>query len=343
LVSGFLYLASSLVFKFRRSPYGNVRALGISNLPTALRLLFAGGGKDEKKKKKTTTTKNGSDDKKYSNSAAAPVEDVTDIRSLLYPIWSTLQILSVPSAFLNIHPTNIMKASAIFNIVLVVEESISQRYQTQKEYERQLQEKEEKELQRRQYWKDRLPRCFYKLIFERRTKEENVTATSSVTTTTATTAKTTTTTTTTIVPPMKQSSTVSSEVSSSETSSLSTTKTTSSDPTTTTTTTTTMKPNTTTPIIIITKDVVLEKTKKIVQGQQHRQSNIDDVLWGIIQCIMIFHDVNTYYHTLLVSWVLLLIKILEDVVMNPQLTKKQKYTKAFWILLVAVGSGKLLA
>jgi hypothetical protein len=323
LVSGFLYLASSLVFKFRRSSYGNVRALGISNLPTAVRLLFAGGRKDEKK----TTTKNGSDDKKYSNSAAAvPVEDVTDIRSLLYPIWSTLQILSVPSAFLNIHPTNIMKASAIFNIVLVVEESISQRYQTQKEYERQLQEKQEKELQRRQYWKAQLPRCFYKLIFERRTKGENVTATSSVTTATA---KTTTTTTTT-VPPMKQSSTVSSTVSSSEISSLSTTTTSSS--------------NTTTPIIIITtKDVVLEKTKKIVQGQQHRQSNIDDVLWGLIQCIMIFHDVNMYYHTLLVSWVLLLIRILEDVVMNPRLTKKQKYTKAFWILLVAVGSGKLLA
>jgi hypothetical protein len=320
LVSGFLYLASSLVFKFRRSSYGNVRALGISNLPTAVRLLFAGGGNDEKKTTTTTTTKNGSDDKQYSNSTAGPVEDVTDIRSLLYPIWSTLQILSVPSAFFNIHPTNIMKASAIFNIVLVVEESISQRYQTQKEYERQLQEKQEKELQRRQYWKARLPRCFYKLIFERRKKEENVTATSSVTTTTTT------------VPPMKQSSTVSS----SETSSLATTTTTAAAATAT-------NPNTTTPVIIITKDVVLEKTKRIVQGQQHRQSNIDDVLWGIIQCIMIFHDVNTYYHTLLVSWVLLLIKILEDVVMNPQLTKKQKYTKAFWILLVAIGSGKLLA
>ncbi|KAG7345859.1 hypothetical protein IV203_038806 [Nitzschia inconspicua] len=340
---------------------GKIRSIGVSNLPMAIRLLISMMGKksnsltNSKGKDNVTSemscSNHKTDDKirtvgSTTTNATNNLTNPSSWDDVCHKVWTYLQASSVVSGLFNIYPYVIIKWNAMFHIVLVVKESMEHRYATQLEHQRIIREREEKRQRMLDFWRRWLPRFLFEWIFLRKqrktTKQQNndkgddeaATPASPVKAGTSMSTSTSTSTGKRFVglrkrnKEMPAAETICTKTSSSsiEATSLSSTTTTSSS--------SSISP----PFIKEEIRQHVQKAKLVVQG--HRESNMDDIIWGFLQIAFIYND-WTHWQTCVVAWLVFLLTVLEEAVLDPSLSSKQKWRKAVWIGAMAAGSGKL--
>lgn len=84
---------------------------------------------------------------------------------------------------------------------------------------------------------------------------------------------------------------------------------------------------------------VLKRTKSILKGK--RDSSTDDIIWGVFQASFVLLD-QTIGKALAYAWLLFLLTVLEEAVFNPKLSKEQRLKRFCWILATGYFSGKLV-
>jgi hypothetical protein len=283
----------------------------------------------DKDRSKTNNSSSNSDKSDADHALPSPTDTITPTTTmswdeLSHKIWTYLQATSVVSGLFNFYPHVIIKWNAMFHIVLVVKESVEHRYATQLEQERRAKEREEKRARILQFWRRWLPKFLFEWIFLR-TEKKKLKAQHSTTTTTTTTTPSTS---------SKQSS---SSASSATDTGLRQRKTSSMSTSTTETSTSSSSSSASLPSHEEIRQHV-KKAKLVVQG--HRESVWDDIVWGALQIAFIYHD-WTNWQTFVVAWLVFLLTVLEEAILDPSLSKKQKWRKAMWIGAVAVTTGKL--
>jgi hypothetical protein len=77
----------------------------------------------------------------------------------------------------------------------------------------------------------------------------------------------------------------------------------------------------------------------VISGK--RESAVDDIAWGAFQMAFVYWD-WTNRQAIGTAWILFLLTVIEDAWLNPNLSKEEKWRKASWIGVVAIGTGKLL-
>lgn len=312
---------------------GKIRSIGVSNLPVAIRLLI-GKGNSRSIKFTSTTTKskvtdhsNSKNDDKDDKSNSPPYQpdplpEVMSWDELCHKVWACLQASSVISGLLNIYPHVIIKWNAMFHIVLIVKESMEHRFATQTEQERIAKEQEEKRQRILDFWHRWLPNFLYEWIFMRKEKQNEKKLKDEDEGATTTTSKNTTTT-------FVSSST--SEQSSSVAGLRQRN---------TTTPTASTKPSSSYNSLPSNEEIRqhVSKAKRVVQG--HRESVLDDMIWGGLQIVFIYNE-WTNWQTFVIAWLAFLLTILEEAILDTTLSCKQKWRKILWIGAAAVGTGKL--
>ena len=83
----------------------------------------------------------------------------------------------------------------------------------------------------------------------------------------------------------------------------------------------------------------VKRTKSIIKGK--RDSATDDIIWGIFQTSFVLLDQNIG-KALAYAWLLFLLTILEEALLNPKLNKEQRLRRLGWIVVTGYYSGKLV-
>lgn len=256
-----------------------IRAIGISKLPLAFRTLFG----------RNTITR---------RKASSPEDVSVDSQLLLYRLWEYLQIACVPSGLFNIYSSIIVKATAMLNIILVVQESIHFRLK-----EKQLRSSEEADTSNtKEEGTQERPKGWLRWFRRGSIQEEAKLCERSVV--------------------ASEAASSSSKSSTSENGGVDAGG--------------SIDGNKKIPVDL-KKHV--RQAKQVVQG--HRESVIDDVAWGSLQLAFIYKDM-TQWQALYMAWMVVLLQILEEAILHPDLTRSQKVRKASWIVGVAWLSGKIL-
>jgi len=83
----------------------------------------------------------------------------------------------------------------------------------------------------------------------------------------------------------------------------------------------------------------VKRTKSIIKGK--RDSATDDIIWGVFQASFVLLD-QTIGKALAYAWLLFLLTVLEEALLNPKLNKGQKLRRLGWIVICGYYSGKLV-
>jgi len=83
----------------------------------------------------------------------------------------------------------------------------------------------------------------------------------------------------------------------------------------------------------------VKKTKSIIKGK--RDSATDDIIWGVFQASFVLLD-QTIGKALAYVWLLFLLTILEEALLNPKLKKEQRLKRVLWIITTGYFSGRLV-
>ncbi len=83
----------------------------------------------------------------------------------------------------------------------------------------------------------------------------------------------------------------------------------------------------------------VKKTKSIIKGK--RDSATDDIIWGVFQASFVLLD-QTIGKALAYAWLLFLLTILEEALLNPKLKKNQRMKRLLWIMVTGYFSGRLV-
>ena len=83
----------------------------------------------------------------------------------------------------------------------------------------------------------------------------------------------------------------------------------------------------------------VKKTKSIIKGK--RDSATDDIIWGVFQASFVLLD-QTIGKALAYAWLLFLLTILEEALLNPKLKKEQRLKRLLWIMATGYFSGRLV-
>jgi hypothetical protein len=83
----------------------------------------------------------------------------------------------------------------------------------------------------------------------------------------------------------------------------------------------------------------VKKTKSIIKGK--RDSATDDIIWGVFQASFVLLD-QTIGKALAYAWLLFLLTILEEALLNPKLKKEQRLKRVLWIVATGYISGRLV-
>ena len=83
----------------------------------------------------------------------------------------------------------------------------------------------------------------------------------------------------------------------------------------------------------------LEKAKALLSGK--RESAADDILWGCFQVSLVFFDVGRW-KAIGHAWMLFLIHVMEEALLNDSLTWTQKRNKLVWLTGTAYLSGRIV-
>lgn len=100
------------------------------------------------------------------------------------------------------------------------------------------------------------------------------------------------------------------------------------------------KAETTSPVSKTAKaQSAVKKTKSIIKGK--RDSATDDIIWGVFQAFFVLLD-QTIGKALAHAWLLFLLTILEEALLNPKLNKEQRLKRLLWIIATGYFSGRLV-
>ena len=83
----------------------------------------------------------------------------------------------------------------------------------------------------------------------------------------------------------------------------------------------------------------VKRTKSIIKGK--RDSATDDIIWGVFQSSFVLLD-QTIGKALAYAWLLFLLTILEEAILNPKLNKEQRMKRLGWIVITGYFSGRLV-
>ena len=83
----------------------------------------------------------------------------------------------------------------------------------------------------------------------------------------------------------------------------------------------------------------VKRTKSIIKGK--RDSTTDDIIWGAFQASFVLLD-QTIGKALAYAWLLFLLTVLEEALLNTKLNKGQKLRRLGWIVICGYYSGKLV-
>ena len=83
----------------------------------------------------------------------------------------------------------------------------------------------------------------------------------------------------------------------------------------------------------------VKRTKSIIKGK--RDSATDDIIWGVFQSSFVLLD-QTIGKALAYAWLLFLLTILEEAILNPKLNKEQRLKRLGWIVITGYYSGRLV-
>jgi hypothetical protein len=83
----------------------------------------------------------------------------------------------------------------------------------------------------------------------------------------------------------------------------------------------------------------VKKAKSILTNK--RDSATDDIIWGVLQISFVFFN-QTYLQAVGHAWMIFLLTILEEVVFNPKLDRKQKGKRVVLVIITGYMTGKLV-
>ena len=91
-------------------------------------------------------------------------------------------------------------------------------------------------------------------------------------------------------------------------------------------------------------EMLLLSDQSVIVGpgtMKHIQSATDDIIWGVFQSSFVLLD-QTIGKAMAYGWLLFLLTILEEAILNPKLNKKQRLKRLGWIVVTGYYSGRLV-